>query len=50
MKYVFQGYVIPYKTLAQQLKNWHLNVTRVLLVQQQIIINNIHVWQVEIYL
>ena len=35
--------------MAQQLKSWLLNATRVLVVQQQIFDNKIHVWQVESY-
>ena len=37
------------KTMAQQVKSWHLNATGVLVLQQQIFINKIHVWQVESY-
>ena len=33
--------------MAQQMKSLILNATRVLVVQQQIFINKIHVWQVE---
>ena len=37
------------KLLTQQMKSWLLNAARVLLVQQQIFINKIHLWQVESY-
>ena len=33
--------------MAQYLKSWFLNALNVLVVQQQILINKIYVWQVE---
>ena len=35
------------KTTAQQLTSWLLDTTRVLVVQQQIFINKIQIWQME---
>ena len=35
--------------MTQKLKSRHLNATRIFVVQQQIFINKIHVWQVESY-
>ena len=35
------------KTMTQQLKYWILNATKILVVQRQIFINEIHVCQVE---
>ena len=46
---VLQQWIIRNKTIAQQPKSWHLNAARVLVVQQQIFINQIHLLHVESY-